>query len=491
VDVTTRSATQGILMQPVQFQCGHCGKLMAVSSQHLGQQVRCPHCQQVVIAPPPAPAQPGETPTQPAPLPVQPAPSPGLPETVQHTPAPADAADDIFSAGNVTSELFNYSETPRLDIPAGSLPLTLAGAGNVPSDESQPTLASTVPWAPQQPAAELPVPLVPFAQSEKTAVLPGGGAPLWKGDALTEALLPGAPVPVPSLGEPPAASTRPTKQTETKAPWFLLLVFCPLLLYAIVISIFAFFIYRHDQQLQEQLRKPFEGVPDVGDDPGVRKSKKVSLTDGKYTQELVKMQMPESLCTNLGKPLRVGQLRVTPNRVERQRVSVVVEASRPEPCPNDSLVLYLDLKNLSDDYAFAPLDNYFDRYWRAGEDPIPPLTLLEVSDKYRFYGGPAHWYPRGDPHNRREWVKGRRDQADLLQPGEEKQMFVCTDGYDDKAAAVLFGERLGGKYDGPFLWRIRVRRGTVRVGEKDYSATAVIGVRFTHSDIRQAAPDVQ
>ena len=38
-------------MQTVNFQCGHCGKLMAVGRENLGQQVRCPHCQQVVLAP--------------------------------------------------------------------------------------------------------------------------------------------------------------------------------------------------------------------------------------------------------------------------------------------------------------------------------------------------------------------------------------------------------------------------------------------------------
>ncbi len=44
-------------METLTFQCGHCNKLMAVGTAHLGQQVRCPHCQQVVVAPSqPAPA---------------------------------------------------------------------------------------------------------------------------------------------------------------------------------------------------------------------------------------------------------------------------------------------------------------------------------------------------------------------------------------------------------------------------------------------------
>src|SRR5262249_45950255 len=45
-------------METVNFTCGHCGKLLAVSKQHLGQQVRCPHCQQGGVAPPPQPGPP-------------------------------------------------------------------------------------------------------------------------------------------------------------------------------------------------------------------------------------------------------------------------------------------------------------------------------------------------------------------------------------------------------------------------------------------------
>src|SRR5947209_11512192 len=43
-------------MKTVNVQCGHCGKLMAVSTEHLGARVSCPHCQGVVEAPAEAPA---------------------------------------------------------------------------------------------------------------------------------------------------------------------------------------------------------------------------------------------------------------------------------------------------------------------------------------------------------------------------------------------------------------------------------------------------
>src|SRR6516225_5812743 len=43
-------------MGTVNFECGHCHSLMAVGEEFLGQPVRCPHCQQVVLAPAPVPS---------------------------------------------------------------------------------------------------------------------------------------------------------------------------------------------------------------------------------------------------------------------------------------------------------------------------------------------------------------------------------------------------------------------------------------------------
>src|SRR5262249_18097778 len=42
-------------MQTVTFTCLHCNNLMAVSTEFLGQQVRCPTCNQIVQAPAVAP----------------------------------------------------------------------------------------------------------------------------------------------------------------------------------------------------------------------------------------------------------------------------------------------------------------------------------------------------------------------------------------------------------------------------------------------------
>ncbi len=42
----------GRSMETVQFECGTCHRVMAVSLEHLGAQVHCPHCQTIVQAPP-------------------------------------------------------------------------------------------------------------------------------------------------------------------------------------------------------------------------------------------------------------------------------------------------------------------------------------------------------------------------------------------------------------------------------------------------------
>jgi hypothetical protein len=53
------------LMETVQLQCGNCQKLMAISVEHLGNRVQCPHCQAVVQTPKPEPP-PAQRPTIPA-----------------------------------------------------------------------------------------------------------------------------------------------------------------------------------------------------------------------------------------------------------------------------------------------------------------------------------------------------------------------------------------------------------------------------------------
>src|SRR5947209_882015 len=106
-------------MQTVSFQCGHCHKVMGVTSAHLGKQVRCPHCKQVVTAPAQAPAA---APAPPAPAPVVQAPaSPrATPDPLYNfssgPPAGRDEHESIFGE-HVAEDLFDMEPKAKIELP--------------------------------------------------------------------------------------------------------------------------------------------------------------------------------------------------------------------------------------------------------------------------------------------------------------------------------------------------------------------------------------
>jgi phage FluMu protein Com len=130
-------------METVQLQCGNCGKVMAISTEHLGGQVRCPHCQSVVQTPPRQQLAP-----TPAPIPTEilvPRLESGEGDSIF---APEEPSDDLFGARPQQSHIemppenppqpSQYTaETPVGDAPAQTLdrvglfagpPLTEAGS---------------------------------------------------------------------------------------------------------------------------------------------------------------------------------------------------------------------------------------------------------------------------------------------------------------------------------------------------------------------------
>jgi hypothetical protein len=466
-------------METVNFQCGHCGNLMAVGTDNLGQQVRCPHCQQVVVAPPPAPA--------PAPATGPSAEGPTFPLEVAHD------HEDIFAPPAPTEDLFDAPRLPRLEMPPVE-PAPAPPPANGPLTE--PGRAAPEPprpaVSPPAPGGDVTLPVMPGAPLPPgdEATLPLGSVtpgPHWMEPTLADV----PPLPQPAAGSvAPAgddlavALPRPARRPSGGGGWFIPLIFVPLLVYAVLVTITAVVFWR---ELKQRPPNPFDAMPDVGGDtPGARKDGKngKTRTTLSYDRELSTAPLPAHLVTALGKPLRVGDLEVTPTKVERRRVRVFVSGfDRPEPCDGDSLVLHLRLRNLATGYAFTPLDNYFDRWWRP-PGGLPPLTLLEAG-KDRFYGGPAHWYPRDSRDaGRREWVEGRKDfDTDGLAPGAEQESFVCTDGNDPQALRVLFGEGGPGPYKGPLLWRVQVRRGLFDYRGRRVPAAAVVGVAFDSRDV--------
>lgn len=77
-------------METVQLQCGNCGNVMAISTAHLGGQVRCPHCLTVVQTPPQSAA---------APAPAEVLPPPVEVGEVESIFAPEEPSDDLFGGG--------------------------------------------------------------------------------------------------------------------------------------------------------------------------------------------------------------------------------------------------------------------------------------------------------------------------------------------------------------------------------------------------------
>lgn len=445
-------------MQTVNFKCGHCGQVMAVGRENLGQQVRCPHCQQVVHAP---------TSESPAPAPAPPSPFGNL-----------DEHEDIFTQKRDTDDvLFGRAEGPRLEIPRDPEPspptvgFNGLSASNLPLETVAPE-AAPAPGPVSDPA--------PLANEPETVAPEQPWSPASDGAAANQ-------------GEAPSYVPSPSRSRERKesfvSPAFLLLVFAPTVLWALGATGIAFWLYGKAIELRNVPEKsPFDEMIDDGDFPGVKAKDKAKVrTKMDTTEKFATSPLPERLQTTIDQPITVGDLRITPRGVFRRPVEIVVDGSKPAECRFDSLVLELKFENLNSEYAFAPLDTYFDRQYKGiGR---PPLTLLQAGDK-TLYGGSHEWYPIYSPGDRRWKPRQRpleRKKADsvALQPGETVESYVCTDGWNEKTADFLFGnkDKKVAPYSGPMLWRVHVRRGPHEHRGRMLSATAVIGVAFDTTKI--------
>src|SRR5262245_43019087 len=195
-------------MNTVNFRCGHCGQLLAVQSQFLGQQVRCPHCQKVVVAPPPAAPPPVVPPTAPTemdlPAPSAPAPSPpALDTTFQYTPP--EEHESIFSAPSGSEDLFGQASAAKVDLPTQVMhpaPPPLPPPAPAPNQESPP--APPAPPPPQDDAT------LTYSPAESTQFRAGGD--------VTAALPPSMPPPeMPAWSPPESHEPEPVPGIPTDA----------------------------------------------------------------------------------------------------------------------------------------------------------------------------------------------------------------------------------------------------------------------------------
>jgi hypothetical protein len=443
-------------METVNFPCGHCGKLMAVLPSSLGQQVRCPHCQQVVTAPAAA----------------------GPPPDVSPPPPPPEVErESIFAAPEPSDDLFGMSPAPPpLEVPPPEPPLHRVEEAPAapPPPAGEPDV---VPWPPTSP--DMTAQPSPFAATATFA--PDGPTtfPTLAPTAPAEEAPAAADWPGTAEGEPagelPAVpSVRAPQRRGGLGPILVLIFLVPYAIFATGAAVYFYF----------QLLKtphPLEALPDMeGDKPGATRKE-----GGTQLQRIVPdAPLPARMRVALHHALRVGDLEVLPDKVESRKIVYRYEHSdrNPTPSPQDALVLTLTLRNVSRDDYFAPADAAFYRHWAEGAKN-KPYTFLEVGPA-RFYGGAVEWAPRAprDDYGRqpdpREYVEGQENYDRVLDPGKEMTTTVCTDPSNPR---VLDAVR---KYKGTMLWRVEVRRGLVQVGKREVPACAVVGVEFTRDDVQ-------
>jgi hypothetical protein len=446
-------------MATVNTSCPACGKLMAVTENLLGQKVRCPHCQQAVTAPAKAPTNRTELSAPSLTESCQPtdrtelatydpdAPSP----RVQDTSATIDH-ESIFAPPDPDAALFDGAAPPQVELPIDS---AAAVPAPPPADavlDSQATVASsgTKPSSAQDVATPrgIPATALPSSSPPPSSEVDLGG--------MGGARIAPAPV-VQSAARPGPESLR-----------FALIVI-PLISYAILATIAVLILY-----FRPPPPDPLEQLLDIeGDFKGATRQQQGSVS---YERIRPDRPLPAKLRLGLNQKLRIGDVEVTPLKVELRRLVFHNPGFQPERGSDDSLVLHLHYRNASTDVVFCPTDPFFERRWKSTQSAATkPYMFLDLGQQ-RIYGGPCDW-KAGMRREVRESIAGQLHLA--LRPGEEVTTFVCTDP-DDHVSLLL------DRYQGRILWRVQVRRGLVRVGDREVPATAVIGVEFDAGAVTRA-----
>jgi DNA-directed RNA polymerase subunit RPC12/RpoP len=431
-------------MATVNFNCDKCGKLMAVSEDHLGRRVRCPHCQQVIQAPAtrvervlPVP----DRPTEPAFLPPEAALSESIFEEAQD-----GGGDDLFGGTSGPPLVEMPPEPPPTDPTFPSGPLYAAPPLLPPEIADAPTLADQpLPFSlVSTPVTEATATYLP----QETPAVPGSELGMaWQSAPASDAasFAQGTPAQPPEgavdgLGAMRAPSTAVKTRRPSMAVPTLLIFLIP---YSIVVTIAAAMLYFQVQNKKDRL----ELLPDPKPDRkqgGAERLKDRVVNDQPISRRLL---------VDLGGTIAIGDLEV----VAKSVVHVP-----------DGLALKVVLRNTSRDTVFNPVSQDFNTFVREVSDrkKAPrPFTFLEIG-KDKVYGGRWYVMPKeGAPFDGR------------LMPQEEMTAILVTDPKDSDRIREL------DQYDGQLVWRIQVRRGLVTYQGKDYSTTGVVGVAFKAKDI--------
>ncbi len=399
-------------MQIVNFQCGSCGKLMGVSAEHLGSQVHCPHCLAIVQAPA-APSASKTWKSHPAGGgPAKGRPSDSDPVEIHVEIPDAREQESIFTGPEegLSEDVFGGPPQPRLEIPESAPVMT------------RPPSPPAVP--PGEPAA-YPEPAYPELPTPPASARIAAGPP-----------------PASADNELPAAALAPRPARNSMVVPMLLIFLVPYSLFTTAYMVWSLLNPRRGFD-------PLERLPDPKGEGAPRRVSPDSALPGK-------------LKTSLKQPIRVGDMEVTPLKVQLNG--------------DGDLVLHLKMTNTSVDQAFSPMH---DSFLYFSEKKPRPYTYLDGGKRVgKLYGGFLEFFKGPNDQRVGERVDDQlnnkeRELSSIIRPGQDIYIQLTTaDKYRDAQVRELL------KTAGPLVWRVQFRRGLVSVRDQRLSATAVIGVEF-------------
>jgi hypothetical protein len=472
---------------------------MGVRAELLGRKVRCPHCSQVALAP--AHVAQSEKPfSHSAPTPPSaPASVPPVePEASLHPLSSGDdgsnitfdkkkeAADSILSEENDTDDEVFSSQTgskvtapvvPAFDPDPAAVPPHGGSASKIPTLELRtpvdiiPAPISASSLLPPQPP---PPPLVsgPASTSPAASMTPNNpfAFDTSKPVPVEAPTSPSAQValeaPVPAQGEP---GTRTRDPLAIDRPHASRWVFYGLVAYAAVMTVLALYGLFFRSQNKPDPGHPLSTIPDTFGEFDPASRKKVSRLKLDFDAPL-----PAGQLAGLGQRLQIGQLEIEPIAAEKRRLRIIREGqgeTQRRTTNFDALVLQLRVKNLSPDRPIFPLDPAFTRAAKMDDRPAMRLAI----GRLMLYGGAISWpFPE---RVRREYEEAQARDDQPLNPAETRDYVVFTN--EDSSLAQVIQ-----KASEPLLWRVQIRRGVVDHGGKEVPVSAIVGIEFKPSEIR-------
>jgi hypothetical protein len=272
----------------------------------------------------------------------------------------------------------------------------------------------------------------------------------------------------------PVTALRPSS-TDGGKPMVALSLVAPYAVFmTIVAATFAYKFYT------SRFEHPLAVIPDlVGEYRNASQHK-----SGAHSEPLPKpdQPLPPHLTTSIGLPISVGQIEITPLKIEyRPWIAFSKQKSKVEAdavAIKETLVLTLRIKNVSTDVLVYPMDPFFDRRPKEG-DRTQPFTLIDAGGKKFFGGMISYETDRGEIE--REWLDGREADGQQLEPGQSRDVVLVT--RPAYATEIRDSLRSGGR---EAVWRVHVRRGLYEFNGQEFSVAAVVGVRFAASDLNRS-----